>query len=319
MQRGIHTGRNSNSRLIVIMLNRLVDDYLRFAAEEKIFSPHTVASYANDLRQFVLFIETSFPETAIHPALLTQRTVRAFLALLMENGSARKSIARKLSTLRSFFKFAVRRGYLSANPAGNVITPKAEKKLPQYLDEKGAEALMAAPDCQTLSGLRDAAILELFYSTGIRRAELVGLNVGDINHYQKQLKVTGKGNKQRIVPIGEKAYRAVSAYQRRLAAEQGTRPATTPLFLSVHGKRFYPTVVSVLVRKYMEDISELNQKSPHVLRHSCATHMLDRGADIIAVKELLGHESLSTTQVYTHVSSERLKKVYRQAHPKATS
>ncbi|MCX6139112.1 MAG: tyrosine recombinase XerC [Ignavibacteriales bacterium] len=298
------------------MLNRLVDDYLRFAAEEKNFS---IVSYTNDLRQFILFIEESFPEIAIRPELLVQKTVRAFLALLMENGSSRKSIARKLSTLRSFFKFAVRRGHLPANPAGNVITPKLENKLPQYLDERTAAALMAAPDRQSLTGMRDAAILELFYSTGIRRAELVGLNVGDINHFQKQLKVTGKGNKQRIVPIGKKAYDAIARYRHAMGAGQAVRLSTSPLFISKHGKRLHPAVVSLLVRKYMEGLSELHQKSPHVLRHSCATHMLDHGADISAVKELLGHASLSTTQVYTHVSSERLKKVYHQAHPKASS
>jgi integrase/recombinase XerC len=299
------------------MLTLWIDTYLQYAERERNFSSHTVEAYGRDLKQFVLFLEQDDAEVIADPERIDHTILRSYLGLLLDNGAAKKSIVRKISTLRSFFKFTVRRGYLKSNPAKNIITPKLEKRLPQVLDEQTARDLMEQPEQTTFSGLRDTAILELLYGTGMRRGELVGLNLSDIDFHQAMVKVTGKGNKQRFLPFGSKAK---TALQRYLAARQqhvSPEEKENPVFISGRGTRLYPTAVNAIVRRYLTLLSEMKQKSPHVLRHSFATHLLDRGADITAVKELLGHERLSTTQIYTHLTSERLKKVYQQAHPKA--
>lgn len=302
------------------MLNHFVELFLEYIERERNFSHHTSVSYTKDLDQFQLFLQTQFPEALQHPENIDQDIVRSFLSLLLNSGMARKSVVRKISALRSFFKFAVRRKLLAGNPTSNVVTPKAERRLPQFLDERSVEEMMNIPDAETTLGARDAAILELLYSTGMRRGELVGLREGDIDFYERTVKVVGKGNKQRIIPFGKKAQRALERYKCRrkelTGADRGL--GTEAFFLTPKGRRLYPSAVNSIVKKYFKEVSEIKQQSPHVLRHSFATHLLDRGADIFAVKELLGHESLSTTQIYTHLTSERLKKVYRQAHPKAS-
>ena len=302
------------------MLNHAMELFLEYIDRERNFSPHTHISYSKDLRQFQVFLQEKFPETLHHPEHIDQEIVRSFLGVLLDSGMAKKSVVRKVSTLRSFFKFAVRRKLLPANPMSNVVTPKVEKKLPQFLDEVAVEKMMALPDADNPLGSRDAAILELLYSTGMRRGELVQLDTDDIDRYERTVKVVGKGNKERILPFGKKAHQAIERYmtvRKELTGSSGSGDVKA-VFLTAKGKRLYPGAVNVIVKKYFKEVSELQQQSPHVLRHSFATHLLDRGADIFAVKELLGHESLSTTQIYTHMTSERLKKVYRQAHPKAT-
>ncbi|HTX20166.1 MAG TPA: tyrosine recombinase XerC [Bacteroidota bacterium] len=302
------------------MLNRIISLFLEYIERERNFSQHTSVSYARDLDQFHAFLREQYPDALVHPAVIDQEVVRAFLALLLDSGMAKKSVVRKISALRSFFKFSVRKKLIASNPMSNVVTPKLEKKLPQFLDEEAVERLMELPDRTGLPGLRDAAILELLYSTGMRRGELIGLREPDFDFAARTVKVLGKGNKERILPFGEKAEAALRHYgaarKDLLRSIGGNVPEA--FFLTPKGKPLYPAGVNVIVGKYFSRVSEIRQKSPHVLRHSFATHMLDRGADIFAVKELLGHESLSTTQVYTHVTSERLKKVYRQAHPKAS-
>ena len=302
------------------MLNRLVESFLEYIERERNFSPHTKVSYSKDLDQFRAFLQAKFQEALRHPEFIDQEIVRSFLSVLLDSGMSKKSVVRKISTLRSFFKFAVGRRLLPINPMSNVVTPKVEKKLPQFLDERSVEQLMNLPDVETALGARDAAVLELLYSTGMRRGELVGLDDGDINFYERSVKVTGKGNKQRIIPFGRKAQHALEHYKALRKQLTGTSggTGTRALFLTGKGKRLYPSAVNSIVQKYFKEVSEIKQQSPHVLRHSFATHLLDRGADIFAVKELLGHESLSTTQIYTHMTSERLKKVYRQSHPKAS-
>jgi tyrosine recombinase XerC len=302
------------------MLNRLMELFLEYIERERNFSLHTHVSYSNDLHQFQFFLQGKYPETLECPEHIDQDIVRSFLGVLLDSGMAKKSVVRKISTLRSFFKFAVRRKLLSANPMSNVVTPKVEKKLPQFLDEHTVEKLMALPDTGNALGARDSAILELLYSTGMRRGELVQLNTTDIDFYERTVKVVGKGNKQRILPFGKKAHHALERYltARKQMMSTNSGLETNVLFLTVKGKRLYPGAVNSIVKKYFKEVSEIKQQSPHVLRHSFATHLLDRGADIFAVKELLGHESLSTTQIYTHLTSERLKKVYQQAHPKAS-
>lgn len=302
------------------MLSRLIESFLEYVERERNFSSHTKVSYAKDLSQFHSFLQHKFPEMLNSPGSIDQEVVRSFLGVLLDSGLAKKSVIRKVSTLRSFFKFAVRRESLPSNPMSNVVTPKAEKKLPQFLDERTVAELMELPDVSDAHGSRDAAILELLYSTGMRRGELVGLKTSDVDFSDQTVKVTGKGNKQRIIPFGRKAHEALKRYGDFRGRFPGSAngPGTDLFFVTDKGKRMYPGAVNSVVKKYLAQISEIKQKSPHVLRHSFATHLLDRGADIFAVKELLGHESLSTTQVYTHMTSERLKKVYRQAHPKAT-
>ncbi|MGA7160655.1 MAG: tyrosine recombinase XerC [Bacteroidota bacterium] len=302
------------------MLTHAMEQFLEYIDREKNFSPHTHISYSKDLLQFQAFLHEKFPEMLEHPELIDQEIMRSFLGVMLDSGMAKKSVIRKISTLRSFFKFALRRKLLPANPMSNVVTPKAEKKLPQFLDEPAVEKLMALPDTAGPLGSRDAALLELLYSTGMRRGELVQLDTDDIDGYERTVKVVGKGNKQRILPFGKKAHEALERYlvlRKQLMSVKGAAEEKA-VFLTAKGQRLYPSAVNAIVKKYFREVSEIRQQSPHVLRHSFATHMLDRGADIFAVKELLGHESLSTTQIYTHLTSERLKKVYRQAHPKAS-
>lgn len=301
-------------------MQKIISEYLSYLENERNYSQHTVVSYANDLAQYYSFLKKDFPE------LITQHNdtdigvIRAFLGLLLDSGLSKKSVVRKLSTLRSFYKFLVRKKIVRNNPALNVVTPKIEKKLPQFIDKDSMVKILSLPDVTTFTGARDSAILELFYGSGIRRAELLGLTVSDFDERNQTIKVTGKGNKQRIIPFTQNAKQSIRRYlefRKKIGAQ--TDPKENTLFLSENGIRLTPSKVNTLVEKYLSGNTEIQKKSPHVLRHSFATHLLDNGADILAVKELLGHESLSTTQLYTHVTVERLKKIYQQAHPKASS
>lgn len=291
--------------------------FLRYLAAERNYSPHTIAAYEDDLRQFDEFLRASPGRTASAQE-IDRTAVRRFLASLLARGFARPSIARKLACLRSYFRFLRKTGVITTDPVANIVSPRIDKRLPRYLDEQCVARLMEQPDRDTPEGIRDAAILELLYSTGIRLGELLGLRGGDVDFPNGTIKVTGKGSKQRIVPFGSKARTALRAYDVVRPVFALAHPVPANLFLSVRGKPMNPKGVNLLMNRYIARVSEIEKKSPHVLRHSFATHLLDRGADIRAVQELLGHESLSTTQVYTHVSVDRLRKVYAQAHPKAT-
>lgn len=295
-----------------------VHRFLQYLTAERNYSPHTVGAYEDDLRQFSEFLGGHFSGSSFTPRDVDHVTVRLFLGDCVERQFSRRSIARKLACIKSFFKFLLKTGEVESNPAVNVATPAVEKRLPQYLDEASINALMAQPDGSTAVGKRDAAILELFYGTGIRLSELINLNVGDISFEDGTIRVTGKGSKDRIVPFGKPAKVALNKYLASRVEFVRTGGATDALFLTLRGKRLSPKGVNVLMNDYIGRVSEIEKKSPHVLRHSFATHLLNRGADLRAVKELLGHESLSTTQVYTHVSVDRLKKIYAQAHPKAS-
>lgn len=297
-------------------LETLVRSFLEYLEVEKNYSGHTIQSYATDLNAFGKYIANRCIDP---PAGISKDVLRGYLSLLYDEGYSRKSIARKVASLRSFLKFLKRRRFILSNPAVGLATPKLEKRLPGFLDEPSVRRMLDMPDRSTTNGLRDAAILEVFYSTGIRLSELVNLNVGDIDRRGRLVKVTGKGRKQRIIPIGQKAIHAVDQYvnSRKSALSAGSVDEATALFLAENGKRIYPQIVGNIVKRYISKVSDLEKMSPHVLRHTFATHLLNRGADLKAVKDLLGHESLSTTQVYTHVTTERLKKVYHQSHPKA--
>ena len=298
-------------------LYSLVRSFLEYLEAEKNYSQHTIQSYQTDLTAFAEFISAQNIQV---PKSISKDILRQFLAQLFDRGFAKKSIARKIASLRSFLKYLKRKGEIETNPALSLTSPRLEKKLPGFLDESSIERLMDLPDRTTVHGLRDAAILELFYSTGIRLSELVNLNRSDIDFSGEVLTVLGKGRKKRIIPVGRKALATLDAYFK----ESGTREDSAApsadrdaAFLSDGGKRIYPQMVGLIVKRYLGQVSELEKKSPHVLRHTFATHLLNRGADLKAVKELLGHESLSTTQIYTHVTTERIKKVYHQSHPKA--
>ena len=298
-------------------LETLFRSFLEYLERERDYSGNTVESYRADLESFGAFARN---EGVRGPSEIHKDSIRSFLAYLIDQGYSRRSIARKVACLRSFFKYLTRKRVVDSNPVLNIRAPKLEKRLPAFLDESAMQRLLDIPDRSTEQGLRDAAILEVFYSTGIRLSELVNLNSGDIDRHAQLIKVTGKGRKQRIVPIGVKALHAVDAYLS--ARSEGPAPSQSarrsdPVFLTDGRKRMYPQIVGSIVKRYIGQVSELEKKSPHVLRHTFATHLLNRGADLKAVKELLGHVSLSTTQVYTHVTTERLKKVYRQSHPKA--
>ena len=297
-------------------MQKSVRSFLEYLEVERNYSPNTLRSYDSDLRHFVSYL---FSNDVSSLEEVRKDLLRKYLSNLLDEGLTKKSIARKIASLRSFFRYAKRHKIVTTNPTLTLISPKLEKRLPSYLDESAIGRLFDAIDASTPLGRRDAAILELFYSTGMRLNELIQLNVDDLDVSQGVVKVTGKGSKQRILPVGRRALQAIRAYEadrRTDVLVQKQEKVESPLFVTPKGVRFYPEAVIRMVKKYIGKVSELEKSSPHVLRHTFATHLLNRGADLRAVKELLGHESLSTTQVYTHVSTEQMKKVYRQSHPK---
>ncbi len=304
----------------VPVLSAEVTGFLQYLEAERNYSAHTIVAYRTDLEHFAQFLRSLDPKKTWVSVAVDHRTIRQFLGFLLSQNHSKRSVARALACLKSFFKFLHKRNVVQVNPTANISTPKLEKRLPQFLDEQAASALMKQPDPASAQGMRDIAIMELFYSCGIRLGELIGLRVSDVDFENGTIKVLGKGSKQRVIPFGRKAKEALQRYlpqRTNLLGKNKGRSSADNFFLSDRGKKMNPRSVNSLTARYIGKVSEIRQKSPHVLRHSFATHLLDRGADLRAVKELLGHESLSTTQVYTHVSVERLKKIYAQSHPKA--
>jgi len=287
--------------------------FLGHLKAEKNASGHTIAAYATDLRQFREFYAKHTEDPEADPSGIDHLTVRLFLGDLTGTGIGKRSVVRKLAALRSFFRFLVRKKVIGVNPAANIVTPKVPKTLPAFLDEPSVDRMMELPDLSTRAGVRDRAILELLYGTGIRLGELIGLTMPNLDLGGSMIKVRGKGSKDRIVPVGS---RAADALRRYLGARTGVL-ARGPVFVGVGGAGLERRSVYRIVRKYISCVSDIEKRSPHVLRHTFATHLLNNGADLRAVKELLGHESLTTTQLYTHVTVEKLKRVYHQAHPRA--
>jgi integrase/recombinase XerC len=303
-------------------MNSLIKKYLHYLKVEKNASPHTVLSYKTDLMQFSSYLahHSSAPSLdATDVNTVDRSSIRMWLGRLSADGLNRSTIARKVASLRSFFKFCFKRGYIDTNPAQLLIIPRQGKRLPHTADEDSVQAMLNSIAPESAIERQNRAILELFYGSGIRLAELIQLNADDIDFARKQLKVTGKGNKERIVPAGEQALSALREHlQTRLTIlNDDTVPAdSNAMFITARGLRIYPQAVRKMVQKYMSLHTECEQKSPHTLRHSFATHMLDHGADIRVIKELLGHSSLAATQVYTHTGIDRLKQVYDKAHPR---
>ena len=290
------------------MIDRYIDKFLDYLRIEKNTSAHTVTNYAADLAAFSAFLGDVRAEDVDH------LTLRKFLAHLKTGKYAKATIARKLASIRSFFKFLYREGYLKKNPASSVFTPKLDRKLPHFLDEKSVVKLITCPDAGSVQGARDRAILETLYGAGIRVSELVGLDVEDIDFISGVLKIMGKGRKERLAPVGEKALNALRNYLDKRRVKKESKKA---VFLNKSGMRLRDRSVRRILNKYIRIVSIKEKVSPHTLRHSFATHLLDRGADLRSVQELLGHMNLSTTQIYTHITPERLKSAYDKAHPRA--
>ena len=290
-----------------------ISQFIHYLAVERNVSSHTVAAYASDLAQFQAFV---LHDRGVDAGLETvdHLLIRRYLALLHKD-HRKSSIGRKLAAIRAFFKYLVREGRMAKNPAELVSTPKKEKRLPFHLNIDEVTALVEAPRDDDLSSLRDRAILETLYSCGIRASELTGLDVGEVNLEEGLARVLGKGGKERVVPVGSYARRAIAAY---LAARNQPGHGA-PLFLNARGGRLTSRSVGRIVDKYILKLATIKKISPHTLRHTFATHLLESGADLRAIQELLGHASLSTTQKYTHVSIDRLMEVYDKAHPKARS
>jgi len=310
-------------------------DYLKF---EKHFSEHTAKCYNADLEQFCQHLSGSQPaqsadwsnterggvatqtETKIEQFLLSLTTdnVRAYMVVLNDKQYSKSTIARKLATLRSFYKFLVKRGHLTNNPVTAVRTPKQDKKLPKFLEYDQVKKLLDTPPSDSWLGARDRAIMETLYGTGVRVSELVALNIEDVDFLGEVIHVRGKGKKERISPIGSSALQSIQHYMefRNRRAQSNGNFDSKVLFVNKHGKRLSTRSVRRKMDKYLKMAGLDPSISPHTLRHSFATHMLNNGADLRSVQELLGHQSLSTTQIYTHLTTKKLKEVYDGAHPR---
>jgi tyrosine recombinase XerC len=300
-------------------MHKAVGGFLDDLKHRRGVSAHTLRSYRSDLDQFIFFLGEQWggsPES-IHFERVDALTLRSFLAHLHRQGTARSSIARKLAALRSFFRYLLREGHINANPARGVATPRLDKKLPARLEESEVETILGAPDEATPLGRRDHAILELIYATGLRVGELVGLDQAAVDIEEMLVRVLGKGGKERIVPYGEPAAEALGRYRKDRLSLVARGPGTDALFLNARGGRLTARSVHRMVRKYVNQAALHSGLSPHSLRHAFATHLLERGADLRSIQELLGHSSLSTTQKYTHLTTSKLLRVYQKSHPKA--
>ncbi len=323
-----------------------IEDFLAYLRYQKNASPHTIRNYRSDLEQFHHFL-THTPAGDLRPEPEVEQidnlTIREFLGILYQRSNRKSSVARKLATLRSFMRYLAAQGIVPSNPAKIVSSPRLEKRLPDYLALDAAANLVEAPDDSTDIGKRDRAILELLYAAGLRASELVGLDLGDVDRGEGLLKVVGKGRKERIVPFGQRAADALESWleARRNMVRAGafvpkstsgtsasapetasrrrgkSRPAAEAVFLNSRGGRLTTRSLGNIVNRYTGRLTQRLNAHPHTLRHTFATHMLNAGADLRSIQELLGHESLSTTQKYTHVSMEQLLRTYHSCHPRA--
>ena len=285
-------------------------EYLRF---EKRYSQHTILSYENDLRQYNDYAVITGREHELPDS----RTIRMWIVSQMEEGITARTIHRRMSSLRSYCKYLMQQGHLKSNPVDRVIKPKLSKRLPVFIEEEKINAFLDSYEFgEDFAGLRDRLILELLYQTGMRRAELIGLTIDSWQHYKQQILVHGKRDKERLIPVSERLGELLERY---LFARNLEFPdvANTFLFLTERGEPVYEQLIYRIVKNFLGHLTTREKKSPHVLRHTFATHLLNKGADLNAIKELLGHANLSATQVYTHNSFENLKNIYKKAHPRA--
>jgi integrase/recombinase XerC len=302
------------------------DRFIRFLKFEKRFSVHTIKAYEGDLNQFCSYLEYQYSITDSHK--ISHQVIRSWLVSLIEDRITPRSVNRKLSTLKSYFKFLVREGVIQENPIRKIVAPRTSKRLPVFVEKERMDFLLDSIDFgDSFEGTRDRLILDLFYVTGIRLSELINLKISDINFYRSTIKVVGKRMKERLVPFSDKFADNLRTYleERKFFLLSGSlkiqnennSPMNDVLFITRNGKKVYPKLVYRIVTKNIAVVTTVNKRSPHVLRHTFATHMLNSGADLNAVKEILGHANLAATQVYTHNTIEKLKEIYQQAHPKA--
>ncbi|ADR22389.1 tyrosine recombinase XerC [Marivirga tractuosa] len=291
------------------------DTFFKYLQFEKRYSSHTLVSYQNDLDQFSKYLEDQFQTCDLLKA--EHRHIRSWVVNLMQDGVKPRSINRKIIALRSFYKFAISREAIHQNPTQKIKALKSAKELPQFVQEKEMDNLLShIVFPEDFEGNRDALIMELLYGTGMRLAELIGLKEDDFNRQAGTIRILGKGNKERVVPFHLEIGRRLDKYifhKKELFSHNGQ----SPLIVSNNGSKAYPMLINRITKKYLDQVTTISKRSPHVLRHTFATHLLNKGADLNAVKDMLGHSSLAATQVYTHNSLDKLKKVFDQAHPKA--
>ena len=288
----------------------LQNKFIIYLSSEKRFSEHTIKSYTTDLKQFTSFLSSEF-QIIDEINEISFQIIRTWIASLLEKGINPRSVNRKISTLKTYFKFLIREGELVENPMMKVVAPKSKKRLPVFIEEDQIASLLNEVQFEEgFVGQRNKLIIELFYVTGIRLSELINIKISDVDFNNQSIKVLGKRNKERIIPLSSNVVNDLNIF---IENNQQNKY----LFTNLEGNKLYNKLVYRLVNKYIGEISSVNKKSPHILRHTFATHMLNNGADINAIKELLGHANLSATQVYTHNTIEKLKTVYKQAHPRA--
>jgi len=300
--------------MTALKLSDVISNYLSELRNIRRVSSHTLTSYKKDLSQFLQFANEKRKVNYLQN--ISEKLIRNYIMFLNEEKEiSTGSISRKLSALRGLLNFSIRHDLISENPALNIPNPKIKRKLPEIISVNDYKELFEDIEKKEEPGnaIKIKTIFELLYGCALRVSEVCSLNIGDIDFSRKTLKIFGKGSKTRIVPIGDLSMKIIKQYIKSL----DTLNANEALFKTRTGKRIYPRIIYSYVHNYLSDVTDINKKSPHILRHSAATHMLDNGADLLAVKELLGHKNLSTTQIYTHVSIERLKKTYKNSHPKS--
>jgi integrase/recombinase XerC len=293
-----------------------VNQFLQYLRVEKRYSPHTIVAYRTDLEQFYAFEPIGQDQQSL--ITVNSKTIRNWVVSLIENGITNRSVHRKITSLKSFFKFLQRKGIVKVNPVGKVIIPGIEKRLPEFVSQKNINLFLDNTSGieDNFSLFRDVLIIEVFYDTGIRLSELIGIQETDVDYQNLSLKVTGKRNKQRIIPITIGLAKIVKQFV-QVKNDFFYGAETRYLFVNDKGKKLYPKFVYRLVKHHLSAVTTAGKRSPHILRHSFATHMLNNGADINSIKEIMGHASLAATQVYTHATFEKLKEIYKQAHPRA--
>lgn len=291
------------------------ESFLQYLQIEKRYSSHTVRSYSDDLKQFFQFLY----ENGIsgEPGAVSSGDIRSWVISMIEGGYSPVSVHRKLSCLRVFYRYLRREGKVKSDPLEKVVIPKIRKRLPVFVEEEAMKILLDDIDFgEGFDGLRDRTIIGMLYMTGMRRSELIGLRDSDIDREARSVKVTGKRNKQRIIPMLDAFIKDLDKYIAMRNSSLG-RDSWERLFITSRGNKLYDKYVYNLTRRYLSMVTTADRKSPHILRHTFATHMLNRGADLSSIRELLGHASLSATQVYTHNTFEKLRNIYKQAHPRA--
>ena len=285
------------------------EKFLNFLEFEKRYSKHTLISYQTDLTQFHLFLSTEYDISTVKE--ITHHLIRSWIATLLESGITARSVNRKITTLKSYFKFLIQEDIVSENPTRKIISPKNSKKLPVFVEKSKMDSLLSEiefPD--SFEGERDKLIIDVFYMTGVRLSELINIKISDIDFSNSQMKVLGKRKKERMIPLTNTLLNQIKIFSQK-------KSVNLLLFTNFEGLTLSPKQVYNLVNKYIGMVTSLDKKSPHILRHTFATHMINNGADINAIKEILGHSNLSATQIYTHNTIDRLKTIYKQAHPRA--